>query len=340
MFTDYLKDMKSWILFFLGMLGLADIILWLDQGIAVEFIAVLYFNVLLLLFFAVFLVWRYRVEMDYVKKLSALIEERMNEWHEALPEPIFIRDQVVNESLAQLKSSFAKELSRAKEVNVTSGDYVAAWVHEVKAPLTAMKLIIDANRNERGMRKIESDWLRIHLLIDQQLSISRLPTLEVDYILVKTSLQKLVTAEVREIASWCLEKNIAVEFEGDDLDVVTDSKWSRFIIRQLLTNAVKYSPVNGIIIISINVKATGYAELVIKDEGPGIPMHDLPRVFDKGFTGGTGRLHNAATGLGLYLANTVASKIGITLGIKSEVAHGTAMHMTFSIENEFERPLK
>jgi len=340
MFVGYLKDMKSWILFFLGMLGLADIILWLDQGIAVEFIAVLYFNVLLLLFFVVFLVWRYRVEMDYVKKLSTLVEERMDEWHEALPEPILIRDQVVNESLAQLKSSFAKELSRVKEVNGTSGDYVASWVHEVKAPLTAMKLIIDANRNERGMRKIESDWLRIHLLIDQQLSIARLPTLETDYVLVKTSLQKLVTAEVRELASWCLEKNIAVEFEGTDLDVVTDSKWSRFIIRQLLTNAVKYSPVNGIIIISINLKATGYAELVIKDEGPGIPMHDLPRVFDKGFTGGTGRLYNAATGLGLYLANTVASKIGITLGIKSEVAHGTAMHMTFSKENEFERPLK
>ena len=164
-----------------------------------------------------------------------------------------------------------------------------------------------------AFRKIESEWLRAHLLIDQQLSISRLPSLEMDYVLEKTNLQKLATAEVRELASWCMEKNIAVEFEGEDVEVVTDVKWCRFIIRQFLTNAVKYSPVGGTILISTNKTSSGNASLSIIDEGPGIKPHDLPRIFDKGFTGGTGRIHNAATGLGLYLAQTVATKMGITL---------------------------
>ena len=138
---------------------------------------------------------------------------------------------------------------------VIESDYTAAWVHEVKAPLTAMKLTMDGHRSDPVIRKIEAEWLRVHLLIDQQLYISRLPTLEADYVLEKTDVHRLVTAEVRELASWCMEKNIAVEFEGEDKEVVTDVKWCRFIIRQLVTNAVKYSPIGGTIIISINVIA-------------------------------------------------------------------------------------
>ena len=94
-------------------------------------------------------------------------------------------------------------------------DYTAAWVHEVKAPLTAMKLLIDANRTDPAIRKLEAEWLRVYLLIDQQLYISRLPTLEADYIVEETDVQRLAAAEVRELATWCMEKNIAVEFEGE-----------------------------------------------------------------------------------------------------------------------------
>ena len=215
-------------------------------------------------------------------------------------------------------------------------DYTAAWVHEVKAPLTAMKMTIDANRQDPAIRKIEAEWLRVHLLIDRQLYISRLPSLGTDYVLEKTNMHQMITPEVRELRSWCIEKNIAVEIEGEDVEVITDSKWCRFIIRQLLTNAVKYSPDGGVICIRTGRLPEGHAVLSIKDEGPGIPAHDLPRIFDKGFTGGTGRLHNAATGLGLYLAHQVASKIGISLSAQSEMNEGTTMNMTFSAENEFD----
>ena len=235
------------------------------------------------------------------------------DWHEALPETIFIRDEIVSEILRQVAIHSSKEIADLKHASLIESDYTAAWVHEVKAPLTAMKLTMDGHRNDPVIRKIEAEWLRVHLLIDQQLYISRMPTLEADYVLEQTDVYSLVTAEVRELASWCMEKNIAVEFEGEDIEVVTDVKWCRFIIRQLLTNAVKYSPLGGTIIIAVNVNPTGNIVLSIKDEGPGIKAHDLPRIFDKGFTGGTGRLHNAATGLGLYLAQTVATKIGITL---------------------------
>jgi OmpR family two-component system bacitracin resistance sensor histidine kinase BceS len=186
------------------------------------------------------------------------------------------------------------------------------------------------------IRNIESEWLRIHLLIDQQLYISRLPSLEADYVLEQTGIQRLAALEVRELASWCVEKNIAVEFEGEETLVRTDRKWCRFMIRQLMTNAVKYSPESGTILLSTTVTPDGHVRLTIRDEGPGIAAHDLPRIFDKGFTGGNGRLYNAATGLGLYLAKTVSAKIGITLTVQSELEAGTTMQMTFTVSNAFE----
>jgi len=331
--------MKSWILFFIGALGFADIVIWLDAGIDAAFSSVLYFNTLLLIFFALFIVWRYRKEMKFVKELTVLAEVASLDWHEALPETIYKRDEIVIEIVRQAAVSSLNKISELRYANVIESDYTAAWVHEVKAPLTAMKLTMDGHRHEPVIRKIQAEWLRIHLLIDQQLYISRMPTLEADYVLEKTDVYRLVTSEVRELATWFMEKNIAVEFEGEDKEVVTDVKWCRFIIRQILTNAVKYSPNDGMIFISINNTKSGNLVLTIKDNGLGIQAHDLPRIFDKGFTGGTGRLHNAATGLGLYLAQTVAVKIDITLTAQSEVGQGTTMQLTFMTENEFDSVL-
>lgn len=339
MFLNYLNDMKSWILFFGLGLGLADLLIWLDQGIDMQFTSALYFNFLLVILFILFIVWRYFKETQFTKELAALVDEPLLDWHEALPETTFMRDEVISEILRQVAVSTSNELADLKRANVIESDYIAAWVHEVKAPLTAMKLALDGHSTAPLVRKIETEWLRVHLLIDQQLYISRLPTLETDYVLESTDIYRLVAAEVRELASWCMEKNIAIDFEEEGIEVITDVKWCRFILRQLLTNAVKYSPIGGTIIISANVNPTGNVVLLIKDEGPGIQAHDLPRIFDKGFTGGTGRLHNAATGLGLYLAQTVATKIGIALQAQSELEQGTTLSMTFSTENEFDKTL-
>ncbi len=340
MFISYLNEMKSWIIFFVLAIGFVDGLIWLDMGIGVEISALLYMNVLLLILFAVFLVWRFSREMKYTKELIILVEDQAANEQESLPRPRFFRERQVDLALHKTIQSLAQELADVKNNNMMENEYTAAWVHEVKAPLTAMKLVIDANRHDPLIRKIESEWLRVHLLIDQQLSISRLPSLESDYVLERTGIQRLVTQEIRELASWCLEKNIAVEFEGRDGEVVTDTKWCRFIIRQFLTNAVKYSPVGGTIAISMTVKQNDQMQLVIADEGPGIKPHDLPRIFDKGFTGGTGRIHNAATGLGLHLANTVADKIGVALTASSEEGVGTTMHITFSNENAFDKTLR
>ncbi len=337
MFISYLKDMASWIVFFLLALGFADMLIWLDQGINAKFSSVLYFNTLLIIALILFIIGRFRKEMQFTKELAVFTNGSTTDWHESLPEAVFTRDEMTKDVLQQAALSFSKELADIRRANVIESDYTAAWVHEVKAPLTAMKLLIDAHRNDPAIRKLEAEWLRVYLLIDQQLYISRLPTLEADYIVEEADVHRLATEEIRELATWCMEKNVAVEFEGEDARVLTDVKWSRFIIRQILTNAVKYSPTGSTIVISTSVMPSTNVLLTIKDKGPGIPPQDLPRIFDKGFTGGTGRLHNAATGLGLYLAKTVADKLGIGLGTESILGQGTMITMIFPTENEFDK---
>ncbi|WP_033542217.1 sensor histidine kinase [Planococcus sp. CAU13] len=336
MIMGFLRDRRSWILFVLLFMAAADLLLLLDPGIEVELSSLLYVNALLLISFTLFCFWRYYKETAYLRELAQLAESTQTDWIEALPETRFKRDETINELLTEVASTYSQQLHTIRQNSIVQGDYTAAWVHEAKAPLTAMKLIIDSNRDHPAMRKIEAEWLRVHLLIDQQLYISRLPTLEQDYTLEEAELKELVLAEVRELRSWCLEKNLAVETDGLHAQVVTDKKWSRFIFRQILSNAVKYSQEGGVITIAARQEHSGHLILSVKDEGPGIAPHDLPRIFDKGFTGSTGRIHNAATGLGLYLAKMVADRIGVTLHATSSPSQGTLLEMAFPLENEFD----
>ncbi|MFB6366032.1 sensor histidine kinase [Paenibacillus elgii] len=341
MFIRYLGYQKSWLFLFMALLGFVDALVWLDSGIAVRLSSIVYLNALFLLVLIVFVVWRYMAETKFTAALADLAarDEAVDEdWVETLSRPERFPDEVAYEALRAADRRCRRMLSEYRESQLIENDFMASWIHEVKAPLTAMKLTLDARRSDPAIRKIEAEWLRLHLLIDRQLYMTRLPSLDADYVAEPASLQRLAAAEVRDLGSWCIEKNIAVEFAGDDAEVITDRKWCRFILRQLLTNAIKYSPEGGTIAIVIGTSAggSGNAILDICDEGPGIPTHDLPRIFDKGFTGGNGRIHNAATGLGLYLAKTAAAKIGIALAAQPGLSGGTKMRVIFTAKNDFE----
>ncbi|MBD7970230.1 sensor histidine kinase [Paenibacillus gallinarum] len=336
MLIRYIGSRKSWILLFVGLLGLTDLLILIEQGISVKFTSILYLNALYLILFVAFFLWRYRRETKYVATLLNLQKEMDSDWVESLPEPDNELDRITNDVLRKAAYQFKRKLAQLKEDQLIENDFTASWIHEVKTPLTAMKLILDARKSDPDLRRMELEWLRIHLLIDRQLYMSRLPALESDYMLERVSIQRLVAEEIRELAPWCMEKNLAVSIEGEDALVVTDRKWCRFIIRQLLTNAIKYSPDDKAITFMTMVTEKQNVILDLIDEGPGIQSHDLPRIFDKGFTGVNGRIHNAATGLGLYLAQTVAEKIGVALYVLPGQTQGTTMRITFSDPNAFE----
>lgn len=330
----YIKARKSWLIFIVIMLALFNFLIWIDVGLNIEKQAVVYLNVLSVFLSLVFFVWRFMEETAYIRKLMEVVHDA-NITPDVLPDADDELEEQMEEVLKTILTSYENRLAVATNQNQIANDYTAAWVHEVKAPLTAMKLMIDEQRQLPVMRKIESEWLRVNLLLDQQLSMTRIATLATDYRPESVSLQRMVAGEVKELAAWCFEKQLAVDFEGDDQNVLTDELWARFIIRQVLTNAIKYSPEGSSIEVCFSENETGHQQLAIKDHGPGIAAHDLPRIFDKGFTGTTGRLTNAATGLGLYLANDVAGKLKVKLHAKSNVNEGTTITLLFPKENDY-----
>ncbi|KYG30497.1 sensor histidine kinase [Alkalihalobacillus trypoxylicola] len=339
MFISYLIYKKSW----LGLIGLllllTNALIQFDSGIGVEPHSLLYLNFLFITIFVSFFIWRYKKETAYYKSLLTLSNRMEDDWFESISEPdIRFPDRLIYTLLQNIHQHDQNKQREYQSTQIMEQDDLSSWVHEVKTPLTAMKIIIDAHRSNELAQKLNATWLRMHLLIDRQLYISRFANLDSDLIPEKQEVQILIKEEIRELSTWCMEKNISIELTGNPSSTVyTDKKWCGFVMRQLLTNAIKYSPKDGNVFIHIDHNDSDSVIVTFKDEGAGIQAHDLPRIFDKGFTGENGRVQHSATGMGLYLAKEISKKLHIQLEVASAVGEGTSISMIFSNHNPLER---
>lgn len=338
MILAYLIYKKSWISLIGLLLLLTNVLIKFDAGIAVEPYSLIYLNFLFLFICVCFFIWRYKKETAYYKSLFAHSHDVGEDWFENIPSPqSCFPDRSVYALLEAIHEYEQKKRREDHSSQQMDHNDLASWVHEMKTPLTAMKITIDAYRSNELAQRLNAPWLRMHLLIDQQLYISRLANLDSDLLPEKQEVQGLIREEVRELSTWCMEKNISIALSGDTASTVyTDKKWCGFVMRQLLTNAIKYSPTDGTVFIHTEHESE-YVIITIKDEGPGIQAHDLPRVFDKGFTGENGRVQHSATGMGLYLAKEISKKLHIQLEITSAHGEGTSISMIFTSDNPFER---
>lgn len=302
-------------------------VLWLlDTGLAN--VSAIYINVLFVSVIVVFCFIRYQKD-EHIRKNIEQAELTPLKHDIAMYYEQQLED--VNKAYRQLKWKTSE-----------GNDELLAWVHEMKSPLTALKLMIDTVPSHSDRLKLEQEWLRIYMLLDQQLHITRLQTIQEDSRLERLSLDRLVVQEVKALRSWCLEKGIGIQLEELEKEVVCDAKWLAFIIRQYLSNAVKYSPVQSEIVISTGYTEQGHLLLKVSDYGDGITAQDLPRIFKKSYTGTKGRESSVASGMGLYLAKQAADSIGLKLYVQSdskgnlaEGRFGTTAIIQFPLENEY-----
>ncbi|WP_144512668.1 sensor histidine kinase [Bacillus sp. FJAT-22090] len=329
MFILYIKERKVWILFFLGLQIWLNIILTLD--IAFLDVAILYINLVYIVALLIFIWWRYKKETRYYKELEE------SSTFDSLPKGESGFEKKITSIMEDLILVNNEELNQLKVEHLEENDRILSWIHEVKTPLTGMKLIIDAVKEYPLQKKLEVEWLRIHLLLDQQLHHTRLPSLEKDYIVESVKLQKLIHKEIKELQAWCMQKGIGFEIDLLQEEVLIDQKWLAFILRQLLTNAVKYSDVNKEIHIFSGKDEEGHTILTVKDFGSGITKADIPRIFEKSFTGTSGRNTVASTGMGLYLTKKAADKLGIRILVESEIEEGSTFTLQFPLKNEMSK---
>ena len=226
--------------------------------------------------------------------------------------------QVLCQALASERAALALE-DRNRIQDMT--DYYTLWAHQIKTPIAAMRLLLQ----EEPRPELEGELLKIEQYVEMVLGYLRLGSGTTDYVFRSCELDALIRQSVRKYARLFILKKISLDFRETGKTVLTDEKWLSFVIEQLLSNAVKYTPEGGC------VRIYGDGEtLVITDSGIGIQPEDLPRVFEKGFTGFNGREDKKSTGIGLYLCRQVLDRLNHGISISSRPGQGTLVRLDLS----------
>ena len=326
----FLRERLSWILFFIFLQLLVLVMGYLDAS--VTFRSAVYIVFLSTLFFILFIVARYIKEVRFYKHLTNIGTSFDNT---ELPEASSPFESIVSERMAEQNQTSKQQLNKLQISVEQEQDDILNWIHEVKTPLTTMQLMIERTEDPTLRSQLMYEWLRIHLLLDQQLHQKRIPFIQNDLYIEKIYIEELLFQEIKSLRQWCIQKGIGFDVSLETEKVLTDAKWLGFIIRQLLTNAVKYSEASDICVRSVTVNEV--TTLTIEDFGQGIDTRDLPRIFDKGFTGTANHQDHAATGMGLYLAKQVTESLLIDIRVESMLGKGTRFILTFPLENELIR---
>jgi two-component system, OmpR family, bacitracin resistance sensor histidine kinase BceS len=328
MIRTYLWERKSWITFIIGLHLLWIFIAYIDTAIPLQ--PILYMVFLSLLFFLFFIFIRYQKETRFFKRLKEW-DHNLNITGVDAPDTPF--QEIVSDSLSEQANLLRKTASENRIMLEQEKDDLLSWIHEVKTPLTAMHLMIERLENQSLKAPLKYEWLRIHLLLDQQLHQKRMSFMENDLYIENTDLETVIFQEIKTLQSWCIQKGIGFDIQLNVTEVLSDAKWLAFMIRQLLTNAVKYSTTSDIIINSEHHDEK--VALTIQDFGRGIDPRDLPRIFEKGFTSTLDHNDHASTGMGLYLTKKVSESLLISIDVESKRGEGTRVTLTFPQKNDF-----
>ena len=259
------------------------------------------------------------------KKLNFLEQNILNDL-EALPKSLDIRIDYYHKIIEKLYEELEKLTQENQQKNTDMVDYYSMWVHQIKTPIAAMNFLLD---NEEVDQKIlQQELFKIERYVEMVLTYIRLDSISSDYVITKINLDEVVKDSVKKYATIFINKKIKLNYVSYETMVISDKKWLSFAFEQILGNSVKYSSAGGEITIE-----TYENKLVIEDNGIGIKEEDLPRIFEKGFTGFNGRYEKKSSGLGLYLCKKTLDKLGHHIEISSKVGEGTRIEITFPKED-------
>ena len=200
-------------------------------------------------------------------------------------------------------------------------EYYPVWAHQIKTPIAAIRLALQ-NEDTPLSRRLTGEVGRVEQYVQMALTYLRLGSDSSDYVIRSCALDDIVRPAVRRFAGEFIQRKIQLNYQMLNYTVITDEKWLGFVVEQVLSNALKYTPQGSV---SIYMEPEGV--LCIRDTGIGIAPEDLPRVFEKGYTGYNGRSHRKASGLGLYLCREILTRLGHSVSAESQVDHGTTIRI-------------
>lgn len=247
-----------------------------------------------------------------------------------LPEPI--------DGLGRDYDAIIRSLTRENERLKTESlqqqeeqrEYYTLWVHQIKTPISAMRLLLD-NDSDEDARLLKQELFKVDQYADLALKFIKLGDIANDLVIERCDLNEIARSAVKKYSLLFVYSKLTAKIEPLQKDIPCDRMWLEFILGQLLSNSVKYTHTGGVRI---------YMEqnaLVVEDTGIGIRKEDLPRIFEKGYTGYNGRMDTRASGIGLYLVKRTATALGIRVEVASELGKGTRVSLHFPVLDEFAR---
>ncbi len=297
--------------------------------------------ILLIVFLMVFLTVNL---FDFFQQRARLLElksildglDRKYLFTECVPQPKGLYERRLFDLIRRAGRAMNGAVSDARASQREYREYVERWVHEIKAPITASRLIC---RELDGdiRRKLTAELSQIEAHVERALFYARAENPEQDCLFRQIELGKIAAQAIENHRSLLIQNGIRVETENMNCAVYTDEKWAVFILGQLLQNAARYRGPEPVITLSARPLGR-QTRLTVHDNGIGIPAHELPRVFERGFTGSNGRIRGGSTGMGLYLCRKLAVFLELELHMVSQEGAGTTVTLTFPAKENLTKP--
>ena len=328
-FRDYIKE--KMVLIIGTILALVSVeILLLAYNISILIRVYCAFIIIFILVLAILI--EYKKKKDYYNELIKNMEDLKEKYliSEIIKTPNFIEGKILKDILQDTGKSMLENVNYYKNIQEDYKEYIELWIHEVKIPIAASKMIIENNKNE-VTKSIDEELDKVENYTEQALFYARSNAVEKDYIINKTNLKEIVNGAILKNKTTLLNKKTSIELSNlKDEEVYTDSKWAVFIINQIIQNAIKYSKKENKKIEISSQEKNDKVILYIKDNGIGIKKGEITRVFERGFTGENGRIiGQKSTGIGLYLCKKLCDRLGLGIELNSEKDKGTEVRIIF-----------
>lgn len=269
-----------------------------------------------------------RMRIVKLKKIMEALDQK-NLFTEVAGKPISALETCYFDFVKVANLSMTEQISECRRNFEEYEDYIEQWIHDVKTPIAASQLIIE-NLEIPSVKAQEllSEIDVIEYYVEQALYYARSDQANKDYLIQEVSLSSVVHAGISKNQRQLIRNGFQVEVDVTDLSIALDKKWVIFIMTQIIKNSIQYKRTNPKIFIYSKMLSSG-TSLTIRDNGVGISEEELPRVFDKGFTGKNGRDHHKASGIGLYLSKRLCDKLGLGITVDSMLGQFTEITIYF-----------
>lgn len=274
----------------------------------------------------------YYTKNKFYKRFNNTLNELEEKYlmNEIINSPSFLEGKILKEALNEIDKSMIENVNKYKYFQEEYKEYIELWIHEIKLPIAVSKMVIENNKNE-ATKSIDEELNKVENYIEQALFYARSNTVEKDYYIRKSNLKEIVNESIKKNKNSLIQEKVNLNLHDLESEIYTDSKWLIFILNQIIQNSVKYMKKDNKKEIEIySVKGNEKVILYIKDNGIGIKLGEISKVFEKGFTGTNGRKSNKkSTGIGLCLCKKLCDKLGINIILNSKEKEGTEVKLVF-----------